>query len=208
MAPFGMLLGVILGPISDQILILFLNPQNRGFAIPSHTFRYSSITKALILGPLFDHFFDPILGHPFEEPFGPPWPPKVPTLPPHVDFGVILGPPLDPKWDLGAPTGGQRGKKGWSFELGSRSRLRLGRVLCANGVPKAILIDFGTPLGDQGSLLGPPWVTKVLIRDPLGCHKARFETPWVTQSSIFEGFGAPSTPTYILSLNLQRVQTV
>ena len=167
-----------------------------------------SIQKAFILRPLFDHFFDPILGHPFEEPFGPPWPPKVPTLPPHVDFGVILGPPLDPKWDLGAPTGGQRGQKGWSPELRSRSRLRLGSALCANGIPKAILIDFGTPLVDQGPLLETPWVTKVLIRDPRGCHKARYETPWVTQSSIFEGFGAPSTPTYILSLNLHRVQTV
>ena len=149
-----MLFRVILGPIFYQILILFLNPQNRGFAIPSHTFRYSGITKALFLGPLFNHFFDPILGPPFEEPFGPPWPPKVPTLPPHVDFGVILGPPLDPKWDLGAPTGGQRGKKGWSFELGSRSRLRLGSALWSKGFQRAIPIDCGAPLGDEGSLLG------------------------------------------------------
>ena len=111
MAPFGMLLGVILGSIFDHFLLLFLNPQNRGFAIPSDTFRYSSITKALFLGPLFDHFFDPILGPPFEEPFGPPWPPKVPTLPPHVDFGPFLGPPLDPKWDLGATRCAKEGPK-------------------------------------------------------------------------------------------------
>ena len=111
MAPFGMLLGVILGPIFDQILILFLNPQNREVALPSHTFRYFSITKALILGPLFDHFFDPILGPPFEEPFGPPWPPKVPTLPPHVDFGVILGPPLGSKMGPWSAHGRQGGPK-------------------------------------------------------------------------------------------------
>ena len=111
MAPFGMLLGVILGSIFDQILILFLNPQNREVALPSHTFRYFSITKALILGPLFDHFFDPILGPPLEEPFGPPWPPKVPTLPPHVDFGVILGPPLGSKMGPWSAHGRQGGPK-------------------------------------------------------------------------------------------------
>ena len=72
-----------------------------------------AIPKALILGPLFDHLFDPILGPPFGEPFGPPWPPKVPTLPPHVGFDPFLGPPLGPKWDLGAPMGGQGGQKGW-----------------------------------------------------------------------------------------------
>ena len=103
--------GVILGPIFYMLLILFLNPQNRGFAIPSHTFHYLCITKALILGPLFYNFFDPILGPPFEEPFGPPCPPKVPTLPPHVDFEPFLGPPLDPKWDLGATRFAPKGKK-------------------------------------------------------------------------------------------------
>ena len=155
MAPFGMLLGVILGPIFDQILILFLNPQNREVALPSHTFRYFSITKALILGPLFDHFFDPILGPPLEEPFGPPWPPKVPTLPPHVDFGPFLGPPLDPKWALGATKCGQRAQKDWSFERRSTSRNHPGIDLCSKGVPRAIPIDSGPPLGDQGSVLEP-----------------------------------------------------
>ena len=123
---------------------------------------------------------------------------------------------LTPFWDspggqngaLERPLAAKGGQKGGSFEWGSRSRVRLGPALCANGVPKAILIDFGTTSGDPGAILGPPWVTKVLIRDPLGCHKARFETLWVTQSSIFEGLGAPSTPTYMLSLNFQRVQTV
>ena len=66
---------------------------------------------------------------PLEEPFGPPWPPKVPTLPPHVDFGVILGPPLDPKWDLRAHTGGQREPKRLvlrvAFEVPFASWIRL-----------------------------------------------------------------------------------
>ena len=92
-----------------------------------------AIPKALILGPLFYHFFDPILGPPLEEPFGPPWPPKVPTLPPHVDFGVILGPPLGSKmgpWsDHGRP---KRTKKG-----GPPSRARRPEtVLEATCVPK------------------------------------------------------------------------
>ena len=115
MAPFGMLLGVILGPISDQILILFLNPQNREVALPSPTFHYFSITKALILGPLFYlSLFRSHFGTPFEEPFGPPWPPKVPALPPHVDFETLFGsPPLELKWDLGAPTGGPGEQKVW-----------------------------------------------------------------------------------------------
>ena len=116
-------------------------------------------------------------------------------------------PPVVQNGALERPGAAKKSQQGRYPEVRSRSLLRLGRALCPKEVPRTILIDFGTPLGDQGSLLGPPWVTKVLIRDPLGCHKARFETPWVTQSSIFEGFGAPSTPTYILSLNLQRVQT-
>ena len=113
MAPFEMFLGVILGSIFDQILILFLNPQNLDLAIPYTLLKVLAIQKALILEPLFYHFFDPILGPPFEEPFGPLWLLKVPTLPPHVDFGPFLGPPWGPKWDLGAPTGGQGGQKGW-----------------------------------------------------------------------------------------------
>jgi hypothetical protein len=107
MAPFCILFGSILGAIFHHFSILFRTPQNLDFAIPYSVFEGFSNLKALILGPLFDHFFDPILGPPLEEPFGPPWSPKVPTLPPHVDFGPFLGPPLDPKWDLGATRGGQ-----------------------------------------------------------------------------------------------------
>ena len=83
---------------------------------------------------------------------------------------------LGPFWDpsgiqneaLERPGAAEEGQKGWYPELGSRSRLRLGRALCAKGVPRAIRSDLGTPLGDQGALSEPPWVTKVLIRDPLG----------------------------------------
>ena len=96
-APFGRLLGSILSPIFDQMLILFLNPQNQDFAIPYHTFEVFSNPKALILGPIFNNIFDPIFGSPLEEPFGSPWSPKVPTWPPHVEFGPFLGSPLDPK---------------------------------------------------------------------------------------------------------------
>ena len=106
-----MLSGIILGPIFNQMLILFLNPQNREFAIPSHSFCYFSITKALIVGPLFDNCFDPILGPPFEEPFGPPWHPKVPTLPPHVHLGPFLGPPLGSKMGPWSAHGWPRGAK-------------------------------------------------------------------------------------------------
>ena len=111
MVPFCILVGSILGAIFHHISILFRTPQNLDFAIPYSVFEGFSHLKALILGPLFDHFFDPILGPPLEEPFGPPWPPKVPTLPPHVDFGSFLGPPLDPKWDLGATRCAQKGSK-------------------------------------------------------------------------------------------------
>ena len=147
MAPFGMLLGVILGPISDQILILFLNPQNREVALPSHTFRYFSITKALILGPLFDHFFDPILGPPLEEPFGPPWPPKVPTLPPHVDFEPFLGPPLGSKMDLVAPRGSPKP--------------------CTKGVLEATRDRKGSQEPFL-SILGTTWVAKAPFWHPPG----------------------------------------
>ena len=108
---FGIDFGAILGAIFHHFSILFRTPQNLVFAIPYSVFEGFSNLKALILGPLFDHFFDPILGPPLEEPFGPPWPPKVPTLPPHVDFGPFLGSPLDPKWDLGATRCAQEGLK-------------------------------------------------------------------------------------------------
>ena len=111
MAPFCILFGSILGAIFHHFSILFRTPQNLFFAIPYSVFEGFSNLKALILGPLFDHFFDPILGPPSEEPFGPPWPPKVPTLPPHVDFGPFLGSPLDPKWALGATRCAQRVSK-------------------------------------------------------------------------------------------------
>ena len=111
MAPFCILFGSILGAIFHHFSILFRTPQNLVFAIPYSVFEGFSNLKALISGPLFDHLFDPILGPPLEEPFGPPWSPKVPTLPPHVDFGPFLVPPLDPKQDLGATRCAQKGPK-------------------------------------------------------------------------------------------------
>ena len=93
----------------------------------------------------------------------------------------ILDPFWDPPWiqngTLERPGAPRKCQKSQLPESRIASRDRHGSDPCPKGVPQAILIDFGTPLGDQGSLLGPPWVTKVLIRDPLGCHKARFETP-------------------------------
>ena len=137
-------------------LILFRTPQNLDFAIPYTVFEGFSHPKSSHFGIPFRSLFRYHFGTPFGRAFWPTLAPKVPTLPPHVDFGTFLGPPWGPKWDLGAPMGGQGGQKGWSPELGSRSRLGLGRALCANGVPKAILIDFGTPLGDQGPLFRTP----------------------------------------------------
>ena len=163
MAPFGMLLGVILGSNFDQILILFLNPQNRGFAIPSHTFRYSGITKAIFLGPLFNHFFDPILGppfeEPFEEPFGPPWPQKVPTLPPHVDFETFLGSPLGSKMGPWSAHGRPRGAK----RLVPRARFEVPfpswtRPVFQRG-PASHPYRFWDPLGWPSRLFGSPRVT-------------------------------------------------
>ena len=64
-----------------------------------------AIPKALILGHLFDHFFYPILG--------PLWKSLLahlgrqrcrPCLPMSM-LNPFLGPPLDPKWDLGATRG-------------------------------------------------------------------------------------------------------
>jgi hypothetical protein len=89
-------------------LILFLNPQNQDFAIPYYTFEDFKHPKSSHFKTPLDHFFDPILEPPLEELFGQPWPPKVPTLPPHVDFIPFLVPPLDPKSALGAPRGGQK----------------------------------------------------------------------------------------------------
>ena len=116
------------------------------------------IPKALILGPLFDHFFDTILGPPLEEPFGPPWPPTVPTLPPHVDFGLFVGPPLGSKM-------GARAAKGLPKTVHKRGP---GNDPCPQGVPRAILIDFGDHLGGQSALLAPPWVTQGAFLGPLG----------------------------------------
>ncbi len=158
MAPFGRLSGSILGPIFDYFLILFLNPQNQDFAIPYHTFCDFSIPKALIFGPLFDNFFDPILGPPLEEPFGPSWPPKVPTLPPHVDFGAFLGPPMGSKMGPWSAQGRPRGAK----KAGSSSYAR--GPVCVLDAPCA-------PKGSREPFLstwGPPWVIKVPFWDPLG----------------------------------------
>ena len=85
---FGIDFGAILGAIFHHFSILFRTPQNLVFAIPYSVFEGFSNLKALILGPLFDHFFDPILEPPLEEPFGQHWSLKVPTFPPHVDFWI------------------------------------------------------------------------------------------------------------------------
>ena len=89
---------------------------------------------------------------------------SVPFLDPPLDeLLALLGPPrcrsslamsilefcLDPpgvqNGALERPRAAKGGQKGWSFELGSRSRLRLGPALWSKGVPRAILIAFGTP---------------------------------------------------------------
>ena len=117
-----------------------------------------SIQKALILGPLFYHFFDPILGPPLEEPFGPPWPPKVPTLVSPCRFWTLFGTPLGSKM----AAWGTQGVHQTVHKTGP------GRNLCPEGVPRAIFIDFGTPLGGQGAHLGPPWATEGAFLGPLG----------------------------------------
>ena len=111
MAPFCILFGSILEAIFHHISILFRTPQNLVFAIPYSVFEGFSNLKALILGSLFDHFFDLILGPPLEEPFGPPWSPKVPTLPPHVDFEPFLGPPWIQNGTLERPGAPRKGQK-------------------------------------------------------------------------------------------------
>ena len=124
-----------------------------------------SIPKALILAPLFDHFFDPIFGPPFEEPFGPPWSPKVPTLPPHVDFGPFLGPPLGSKMGPWSAHGRPREPKKlvprvtWEVPFASWIRLvrqrgpesHSYRLWVPLGWPR---VPFGTPLGVIRLVLG------------------------------------------------------
>ena len=136
---------VILAPIFYYFLILFLNPQNLDFAIPYSVFEGFSIAKALILGPLLDHFFDPILGPPFEEPFGPPWPPKVPTLASPCRFWTLFGTPLGSKM---APWGTQGDPKP-----------------CTKWVLEATRVQKGSRKPFL-SILGPPWVAKAPIWDP------------------------------------------
>ena len=94
----------------------------------------------------------------------------------------ILDPFWDPPWvpnrpleRPGAATGGQKGQ---STELRSRSRGRLGNDQCSKGVPQAIPIDFGTPLGDLGARWDPPWVTQ----------GAFWDLHWVTKARISQDF--------------------
>ena len=149
MAPFAILLGSMLGPIFLSSVQYFSEPFET-LILHNLTilFKVLSIPKALILGSLFDHFFDSNLGPPLEEPFGSPLPPKVPTSPPHVDFGTISGPPGIQNRPLERPGAANKVQKGWSPERRSTSRGRPGNDLCSKGVPQAILIDFGTPVGD------------------------------------------------------------
>ena len=134
-----------------------------------------SVHKALILEPLFVHFSDPILGPPLEEPFGPPWPPKVPTLPPHVDFGTFLGPPWGPKWDLGAPRCDQEGPKKLVPRVSFEDPWPSWERPVFRRVPASHSYRFWVPLGSPRRVFGTPLGDIRLVWDPVGDTKLGFQ---------------------------------
>ena len=91
---FFILLGSILGAIFDGIFDTFLGPSKPRFCNTLlHFLRFYTSKKLSFWDPFSITFSTPFWNIPLEELLGPSWPPEVPTLPLHVDFGAFWDPP-------------------------------------------------------------------------------------------------------------------
>ncbi len=148
----------MLGTMFNHLLILFRTPQNLDFAIPYSVIGGFSHPKSSHFGTPFQSLFRYHFGTPFGRAF---WP----TLAPK---GADLASPCR-FWSLfGTPPGVQNGPRGAQGLPKTVHKRGPGNDPCPQGVPRAILIDFGNHLGGQSALLAPPWVTQGAFLGPLG----------------------------------------
>ena len=150
--------GSILGSCFIILFTLFRTPQNLDFAIPYSVIGGFSHPKSSHFGTPFQSLFRYHFGTPFGRAF---WP----TLAPK---GADLASPCR-FWSLfGTPPGVQNGPRGAQGLPKTVHKRGPGNDPCPQGVPRAILIDFGNHLGGQSALLAPPWVTQGAFLGPLG----------------------------------------